>query len=211
MKEANKISGFKSSAGWTAPKTLRFLASYEVGLSTMNTNKLENFMKKLTSLSLLTLIVTLLSASTASAAIKTWTNTVGSAWTTAANWSPSGAPAAGDDVIIGVDVTGNITAVPTITLRSLTNNGSALLAASLSGNTLTVTNYYVAAGKTNTLGATGARLVFTLAATGTGTVNGNCAFDAGTTVRDFTVNGTLIVNPSGRVFDPIFQWVVFSF
>src|SRR6266436_85616 len=39
-------------------------------------------------------------AVTASAAVKTWVPTAGGLWTTAANWSPSGAPAEGDDVTI---------------------------------------------------------------------------------------------------------------
>lgn len=33
-------------------------------------------------------------------AVKTWDNTSGGAWTTAANWSPAGIPGAGDDVVI---------------------------------------------------------------------------------------------------------------
>ncbi len=60
----------------------------------------------------------------------------------------------------------------------------------------------IASGKTLTYGITGGRLVFTL--NGTATINGNFAFDAGTTVRNFTVNNgaTLIVTPTGRVYDP---------
>jgi hypothetical protein len=51
------------------------------------------------------------------------------------------------------------------------------------------------------MGTNGNRLVFTL--DGTGTVNGKLAYDAGTTVRYFTVNGTLIVEPGGLVYDPV--------
>ncbi|MEI8041640.1 MAG: invasin domain 3-containing protein [Verrucomicrobiota bacterium] len=150
---------------------------------------------------LLTLLAVLLSAAAASAATtRTWVPTAGGPWTTVANWSPSGIPVAGDAVVISSAQSANITAVPTIALGSLTVSGNCTLAAAASGNTLTVTNFTLSAGTTLTMGITGARLVFTLA--GTGTVNGNFAYDAGATVRNFTVNGTLIVNPSGRVYDP---------
>ena len=158
-------------------------------------------MKKSQVVLLFVVIVTLLGAATAGAATKTWVPTTGGTWTTAGNWSPSGAPAAGDAVVISSDQSGNITSVPTITLSNLTVSGNCLLAAATSGNTITVTNSLsISAGKTLTMGATGNRVVFTL--NGTGTVNGNFAFDAGTTVRNFTVNGMLVVNPSGRVYDP---------
>ncbi|MEI8059345.1 MAG: hypothetical protein WCG67_04225, partial [Ferruginibacter sp.] len=132
---------------------------------------------------------------------KTWLPTTGGAWTTAANWSPSGVPAANDDVIINSNQSASITAVPTITLNSLSVSGNCLFAAASSGNTITVTTTFsVASGKTFTMGASSQRIVFVL--NGTGTIDGNCAFDAGTTVRNFTVNGTLIVNSTGRVYDP---------
>jgi Secretion system C-terminal sorting domain len=141
---------------------------------------------------------------TALAATKTWVPTAGGAWTTPANWSPSGAPATGDDVTILSDQSANITTMPSIALNSLTINGTCLLAAATTGNTLTITtSMLVAAGKTLTLGAANARVVFTL--NGTATINGNLAFDAGTTPRNFTVNSgaTLIINSGGRVYDPI--------
>ena len=130
----------------------------------------------------------------------TWLPTTGGLWTTAGNWS-NGVPAANDDVIINSNQSANITAVPTITLNSLTVSGNCLLAAATSGNRITITTtFYLAAGTTLTMGTTGGRLVFTL--NGTGTVNGHFAFDAGTTVRDFTVaaTGTLIVNPPWEEF-----------
>ncbi len=112
-------------------------------------------------------------------------------------------PAAGDDIIIPVDQSANITAVPTITLNSLTVNGTCLWAAAASGNTITITtSMLIASGKTLTFGISGGRLVFTL--NGTATINGNFAFDGGSTTRNLTVsNGaTMIVTPSGRVYDP---------
>ena len=118
----------------------------------------------------------------ATAATKTWVPTTGGAWTTAANWSPTGAPAAGDSVTINSDQSANITAVPAIVLNNLTINGNCLFASAPTGNNLTVTNtFIVATSKTFTMGTPGSRIVFTLA--GTGTVNGNIAYDAGTTVR----------------------------
>ncbi len=146
---------------------------------------------------------TFFAATGSAAATKTWVGSAGGPWTTAANWSPSGAPAASDDIIIPANQSANITAVPAIVLNSLTINGTCLLAAASSGNTITITtSMSIGAGKTATLGASSARIVFVL--NGTATINGGLAFDAGSTVRNFTVNsgGILIVNPSGRVYDP---------
>jgi hypothetical protein len=152
------------------------------------------------------LTVTLGVSLTAGAATKTWLPTTGGAWTTASNWSGGIVPVTGDDVIINSDQTSNITGVPAITLNSLTVTGNCLLAcASPSGKLITITSsFYVASGVTCTMGATSARIVFTLSAGGVATIAGNFAFDGGTgTVRQCTINGTLIVLPTGRVYDPI--------
>src|SRR5262245_3465490 len=53
-------------------------------------------------------------------ATKTWQPTTGGSWATAGNWSPSGAPGTGDNVVINSDQSANITSVPTITLNNLT-------------------------------------------------------------------------------------------
>src|ERR1035437_9253963 len=117
-------------------------------------------------------------ALTASAVTKTWVPTAGGSWATAGNWSPDGAPAAGDDVVISSDQSASITAVPTISLNSLTVNGNCPLAGATSGNRITITgtaasSFFVAAARTLTLGATpGARMNFTLAVSAQGTVNG---------------------------------------
>src|SRR3954467_16007119 len=79
-----------------------------------------------------------LSVATAGAATKSWVPTTGGLWTTAANWSPAGAPASGDSVAINGDQSANITAVPAIILGDLTINGNCLFAAATTGNTLTV-------------------------------------------------------------------------
>ncbi len=52
--------------------------------------------------------VALINAPDALAATKTWTGGGSDDnWSTAANWSPSGAPVDGDDIVIGVDVNGS--------------------------------------------------------------------------------------------------------
>ena len=138
----------------------------------------------------------------AGALTKTWLPTNGGSWATGTNWSGGVAPVAGDDVIINSNQSSNITAIPGIILNSLTITGNCLLAAASSGNEIIITsNFFVAAGVTCTMGISGGRLVFTL--NGIGTIAGNLAFDAGSTVRNFTVNGTLIVLPTGRVYDPV--------
>lgn len=155
-------------------------------------------------ISLMAVIMVMITVSPMSAATKTWNKLNGGAWNTAGNWTPSGAPAANDDVIIPSNQSANITAVPTISLRSLTINGTCALLAATSGNTLTVTGTLsVANGVTFTLGASGARLNFTLANTATGTLNGNAVlnFDAGTTARNFTVNGTLSIAANAVLTD----------
>src|ERR1035437_7728026 len=70
-------------------------------------------------------------------ATKTWTPTTGGAWTTGGNWNPS-APVAGDDVVINSDQSANITAVPTISLNSLTVSGTCSLVSSSGSKTMTI-------------------------------------------------------------------------
>jgi autotransporter-associated beta strand protein len=139
------------------------------------------------------------------AATYTWNNALGGPWTTITNWTPNspvGGPPAGSDIVINIS-TGDITDLPTISLNSLTISGNCLISAAVTGNTLTITSSLsIAAGYTLTLGLPNERIVFTLAPAATATVNGNFAFDAGMIERDFTVWGTLIVEPTGRVYDP---------
>lgn len=151
----------------------------------------------------LAILVTLLGALTAGAATDTWLPTAGGAWTTAANWSGAAVPAAGDTVTINSAQSGNITAVPTITLNSLTVSANCTLAAAASGNTITVTNVFsVSAGTTLTVGPNGSRMNFTLSSTATGTINGTVTSGNGGTYT-FTDNGTLIMAPAGVLSGPI--------
>jgi len=136
------------------------------------------------------------------AATKTWVPTAGGIWTTAGNWSPNGAPATGDDVIINSNQSANITNVPTITLNSLTISGNCSLAAPANGNTLTIsTTFSVSTGITLILGPIATtRLNFTLLSTATGTINGIVNMDPGTgSVFTFTNNGILIMAPAGII------------
>lgn len=141
------------------------------------------------------------------AATKTWNKVGGGDWGTGANWTPAGVPAANDDVIlIPLSAsTNSIDNVPTITLNSLTMSGSGVcwIMAQTSGNVVTIRNTWtVPTSSTLTIGASGARLVWTCSTTCIATLNGYVAFDAGNTNRNFTVNGKLIIPASGMLFDP---------
>ncbi len=152
-------------------------------------------------LPLLLLLAMFLVAATASAKTTTWTPTTGGVWTTAGNWN-NGTPVAGDVVIINSTQSASITAVPTITLSSLTVSGTCTLAGAASGNTITLTNAFgVSAGTTLTMGsATGTRLNLTLSSTATGTIDGTVAMDPGTGgTYTFTDDGALIMAPAGII------------
>ncbi len=149
-------------------------------------------------------ILTLVSSAAMFAATKTWNRTTGGVWTTAGNWTPNGAPATGDSVIINSTQSANITAVPTISLLALNVTGTCRLVAATSGNTMTVTRTLtVATGVTLSLGTNGGRMNFTLANTATGSVNGTGVlnFDGGTTVRTFMLNGNLTIAPGALMTD----------
>ena len=152
------------------------------------------------------IVIIMLQAMTfvANAATKTWVPTAGGAWTTAANWSPSGVPVANDDVIINANQSAAITAVPTIALHSLTINGNCTLQ-SAAAVTLTLggnaaADFVIASGKTLTLGTT---VNITMAASATATITGALTLGAGVTFNTAgtsvvtTVTGT--INNSGTV------------
>jgi hypothetical protein len=75
-------------------------------------------------------------------ATSTWTGTAGAAWSAAANWSPSGAPAGGPDTVLGFGAT--TTAVMTNDLTGLAVNAVVVAggspAYSLSGNPIALEN-----------------------------------------------------------------------
>lgn len=84
----------------------------------------------------------------AEAATKTWAGGTSTDWATASNWSPSGVPAAGDDVIIGNFAPGNQpTLSASTTINSLTINGRSATIGTRggcltinTGQTLTISN-----------------------------------------------------------------------
>lgn len=154
---------------------------------------------------LLLLLTLFFSSAIFGQATKTWVPTTGGAWNTAGNWSPSGAPAAGDHVIINSDQSGDITAHPAISLGSLTVSGNCTLESNAGfGQTrlITVTGTFsIAAGKTLNLGIAGTgRTDFTLASTATGTINGTLnQYTNAFVARTITIQGNLTMSSAGLI------------
>ncbi len=120
----------------------------------------------------------------AGAATKSWNNAGGGAWTLAGNWTPSGAPAAGDVVQFGSGGTFTVTAVPALSIQQLlVSNGSAVTLQAGATNVLTIsggpgTDLSVPAGtQLNVSGAT--VLTLALSAGATGAVGGAMTFSGG--------------------------------
>jgi len=151
----------------------------------------------------LAFLILLLVSNTSFAAIKTWAIAGGGFWTTPANWGGA-IPQPGDDVVINQTVAGNITAVPSLTLNSISIGGTqnvTLIGAA--GVTITINNtnatpaLSVALGRTLTFGG-GANVVnLTLQTVTTPTVvTGVLANSANNTI---TINAsqTLNINAGG--------------
>lgn len=88
---------------------------------------------------------------------KSWAAAVSGLWTDGSKWAPAGAPAAGDDVCIGVDGTYTVTLDGTASVNSLTVGGGGnqqILALSVAAGAVSLT---VANGLTNTATLTMAR------------------------------------------------------
>src|SRR5258706_1327052 len=130
-------------------------------------------------------------------ATRTWTGPAGGGlWTTNTNWSGNVVPIAADNVIISGDLTGAITAIPTISLGNLTISGNCTFQGSASGNTITVTGIFtVASGKTFIIGNPGGRVNFTLS--GSGTISGTATMNQNATTRTFLNNGDLTITSTG--------------
>ena len=147
---------------------------------------------------LLVLAVLLAGQHVASAATKTWNGGTSTDWNTAANWSPSGIPATGDDVVC---TNGNarypiLNASANNAVRSLAiNSGSSVTLNS--GGSLTVSggNSSISGAVTNTGG--------TLSFANTTTVNsgGTMVLSGGTNLLSaalsISAGGTLVVSGSG--------------
>ena len=79
------------------------------------------------------------SGAAAWAGTKVWNNPGGGAWTTPANWTPSGVPVAGDVIQFSSGGTFTVTAVPALSiLQLLVSNGSAVSLQAGGANTLTL-------------------------------------------------------------------------
>ena len=111
-------------------------------------------------------------------ATKTWNGSTGT-WATAASWSPSGVPAAADDVIINA---GSVT-VAAQTCGSLTIGGSCIIA----GTGLTVTNALNLNSGTLTYSGTAALALNGAVTSAGGTINQN-------STGNVTLGGTATIN-----------------
>ncbi len=109
------------------------------------------------------------------ATTETWTKSTGGDWKTASNWSWD-VPDIGDTVEVNSDQSGDIINVQSITLETLTVNGSVTLSPESSGNGFIIKsggNLNLASGKTLTLGTDSSTLELTLASGSTGIINGS--------------------------------------
>lgn len=133
------------------------------------------------------------------AATKTWVPSIGGDWSVAGNWSPSGAPIVNDDVIVNNSQSAAITKVPTISLKSLTINGTCSFEGNNNLETLTITgSFVVSSAKTFTIGNNN-RINFTIAPTATGTIAGTFSIISGGTNRVITNNGDLTITSTGLI------------
>ncbi|MBK9531289.1 MAG: autotransporter-associated beta strand repeat-containing protein [Chitinophagaceae bacterium] len=163
---------------------------------------MKSFLRKSKIFAITLLIVNLLFAGTASAKTTTWNLATGGLWTTAGNWN-NGVPVAGDDVIIN-STSSAITAVPNISLASLTIGGTCQLSGSGNPSLITVTGTFsVSTGNVFTLGVgvSTNRVNITLASTGTGTISGTVNLSTGTTNAIFTNAGDLTISSTGVIDD----------
>ncbi|WP_026711803.1 beta strand repeat-containing protein [Flavobacterium filum] len=156
-------------------------------------------------LQFLMLIVFAISVNTA-VAQKTWIGANNGAWNTAGNWSPSGAPGAGDNVIINTTRNINVDVNSTINRLTITGNVTVSFTSSGGGRTITIDNVgsSIDSGsslelrgstgsgtRSMTLAFTGANETMTIDGTLTATnVGDGSVYNA--TNSSTTVNGTLI-------------------
>lgn len=122
-------------------------------------------------------------------------------WATAGSWTPSGVPAAADDVVFPATVT-SVTGVPDGSINSVTilgTSGTINLQGAASGNTLTiVSEFSLLQGRTLTIGNT-SRLNLVFSTTCTSTIAGTLTIYSGTTNRSVTNNGDLTITATGLI------------
>ncbi|MHB9143380.1 MAG: beta strand repeat-containing protein, partial [Paludibacter sp.] len=123
-----------------------------------------------------------------SGATKTWDGSSSNNWNTANNWTPSGVPGSGDDVVI--DINANILVNTNSTINSLTINNNAIVSFTSSGGKRTITidntGNSIAVGSSLTLKGS----------TGSGTRSMNLIFTG--TNNTMTIAGTLILTAVGE-------------
>ena len=136
---------------------------------------------------------------TSVSAIKTWTGATSTVWSTAANWSPSGAPASTDSIIVPVGTNQPSLAANT-TVKSLVVATGATL--TLGANTLTVTGSLDAG---NTIVGTGGSVLLTGSGTVRGAINAPVVVTGTYTLTngsswgsDLTVNGSGALTLGGK-------------
>jgi hypothetical protein len=131
----------------------------------------------------------------APAIIKSWNNVLGGNWNTPASWTPSGVPAATDDVQITLDGT------YTVTMNSVQSAASLTLGGATGNQTLAVTANTLTLSAASVVNANGilSQAGGTIAGTGSLTINGTFNWSAGvmTGAGTTTVNGPF--NLSGLV------------
>jgi hypothetical protein len=152
----------------------------------------------------LTVVLSAAFGAAAWAATKTWNNASGGPWTTAGNWTPSGAPLAGDVIQFSGGGTFTVTAVPTLSIQQLlVSSGSAVTLQAGGANTLTIsggtgTDLDVPSGtQLNVSGANA--LTIALSSGATGSIGGAMTCSAATHKLDAASAGSITFG-SGATF-----------
>ncbi|PWU11637.1 MAG: hypothetical protein C5B50_23020 [Verrucomicrobia bacterium] len=125
-------------------------------------------------ISLRTALLVLLPLSTGHAALITWTNASGGAWTSASNWNPNQVPGSADAAVIGIPV--SVTISGSSSLASLTVSNTATLLCLGSNTTSQVNTQWAGVGVTITAGSISVAAGAAISADGQGyTGGGNSA------------------------------------
>ncbi|RAR46991.1 hypothetical protein [Flavobacterium lacus] len=86
------------------------------------------------------LLLLLIFGSTSVFAQKTWVGATNGTWNTGSNWSPSGVPGAGDDVIINTTLNISVNTNTTINTLTITGNAAVTFTANGGARTITIDN-----------------------------------------------------------------------
>ena len=196
------------------------VATTQTHFGTTCTHQCTRFSFSKTLLASMAVLLLILGGSLNSKAVtKTWVSTTaGGSWATASNWSPSGVPAAGDDIVINCNGSSNMIItisgfVPsTSAFLSLTIGGSGTGDVILSGTTATiafnrlnVTNDFTLDGVSNSstsMTGNGAGLLYNRVVAGKTfrvAIDGTtCTFGTAAGCV-FTISGTMIIGSGGSM------------